>query len=719
MKKNFTFALAFFTFALFCLCASSAHAQERETEPDTLLNSLLDMQIEDLMKIVIVSASQQHETLDEVPVPVTVITDEMIRNSGAKNLRDLMMLFVPNMTLSQDHNEMNIAMRGVYASSQQKILMMLNGHRMNSRSYSEANPNYSISLEKIKRIEILRGPASSLYGNVALTAVVNIITKSGEDISGIQTEVGFGNFGQRKASMLFGEKFSEKRDLTVWANFYQADGQKIAVAKENDYSANPKDGFAVVDANRDKPSYDVGFNMQSGKLSLMGNLRYGKMTEPFSGGGPTGEVYNLEDYRKINGVSPGLGTAFAHFDAKYDTKIGEKWTLNVNPYFDHSVIDGIIVINPANKQFANIAWREYSTGFIAQLTKSYESPIGKGSLLFGTQTDHMYVYDSHFLMGMNGQWANMVDRDTAKLLTTGGETIYSGFFQVKHYFSEKLIANLGMRYDEKDRFRGENIRNLSPRLALIYLPNENMNFKISYSTSFVDAPYWYRYNSLASYKGSANLLPERLSSLQFTPTFRLFNGKVFYNINFFYNRLTDFIYRVPNAQGEEPRYRNAGELTSWGLEHEVAFLHKFIKIRAVAGQQYAIAAKDYPSSGKDIGNVPSFSFALNADYTPFAKFSAFKINANIRHYGSQYAPIFRTMLNGAPFEDLNNRISAYTVASFGFRLDDWKGFTLDGRVFNAGDVRYYAGGSVNFPYPQAGRWFLMTIGYKIPSSKLR
>ena len=87
------------------------------------------------------------------------------------------MAYVPGMTDVASNDEQNIAMRGIYSSYQEKILILLNGHRLNSYSTNTATPDFSISLEKVKQIEVLRGPASSLYGNVALTAVVNLITK--------------------------------------------------------------------------------------------------------------------------------------------------------------------------------------------------------------------------------------------------------------------------------------------------------------------------------------------------------------------------------------------------------------------------------------------------------------------------------------------------------------------------------------------------------------
>lgn len=114
--------------------------------------------------------------------------------SGARNLLELLTLSVPSMTRAGDQNELNVAMRGIYGSSQQKILILLDGHRLNSRAYSSANPDFSIGLDKLKRIEVLRGPGSSIYGNVALTAVINLVLR--DDLNGAQALVGFGDYGQ-------------------------------------------------------------------------------------------------------------------------------------------------------------------------------------------------------------------------------------------------------------------------------------------------------------------------------------------------------------------------------------------------------------------------------------------------------------------------------------------------------------------------------------------
>ena len=183
------------------------------------------------MTATITTASSQAESLAEVPVPTTLITAEMIQTSGARNLQEVLAAYVPGMNIIDCNDDINIAMRGIYSTGQEKILIMLNGHRMNSYFTNAAAPDFSISLEKVKQIEVLRGPASSLYGGVALTAVVNIITKQGGDVDGLEAKVGAGNYGQVKADVVFGKRYFDL-DLLVWGSIYRNSGEKRSVPEE-------------------------------------------------------------------------------------------------------------------------------------------------------------------------------------------------------------------------------------------------------------------------------------------------------------------------------------------------------------------------------------------------------------------------------------------------------------------------------------------------------
>ena len=219
------------------LGSSLVSAVNAETEQDL---NIYTLSLYELINLKVDAASGFTESLTQTPVPVTVITQAMIENSAALSLRDLLTQYVPGFTQVQDQNEYNVAFRGIYTSSQQKILILLNGKRINSRAYSSADPAHAISLDKLSQIEVIRGPGSSVYGNVALTAVVNLKLKKATPQSSFSTRLKVGNNGLRS---LYNEwsTTSEAIEYFAWASYFETKGEKYWVTPENDYSASPAD----------------------------------------------------------------------------------------------------------------------------------------------------------------------------------------------------------------------------------------------------------------------------------------------------------------------------------------------------------------------------------------------------------------------------------------------------------------------------------------------
>ena len=160
------------------LCVHPALATEVDlTGNATTLDHVFEMD-----EYVVTGTSSKNQ-IKNIPRNVTVITAEDIEKSTAQNLPELLgreagiQLFdntgVPGRA--------KIDIRGQGASAGTNVLLLVDGHRVNSVDMSGAN-YASVSLEQIERIEILRGPGSTLYGNNAIGGVINIITKSGRDI---------------------------------------------------------------------------------------------------------------------------------------------------------------------------------------------------------------------------------------------------------------------------------------------------------------------------------------------------------------------------------------------------------------------------------------------------------------------------------------------------------------------------------------------------------
>ena len=253
----------------------------------------------------ITTASSKAESLEEVPVPVTLITEQMIADCGADNLRDILAIFVPGMSIVEGNGEYNIAMHGIWSSRQEKILIMLNGHRLNARSTNAQAPDFSISCEKIKQIEVLRGPASSLYGNVALSAVVNIITKEGRDMDGGTISGKAGSFNTYKAEAMVGVN-RVGFDVMAWASLYSSYGEKVEYAKSSNeiWQQFPKDSYLYLDGFNRKPSFDIGFvlGMDNNRWKIMSNIKHAKMqmVYPFTLI-PEAAPYDYDRYRRIGG----------------------------------------------------------------------------------------------------------------------------------------------------------------------------------------------------------------------------------------------------------------------------------------------------------------------------------------------------------------------------------------------------------------------------------
>ncbi|MFZ4403564.1 MAG: TonB-dependent receptor plug domain-containing protein, partial [Pseudobdellovibrionaceae bacterium] len=543
--------------AILSLGISYAHAQDAAQGEDFSLADILNLKVE--------SASKEAEPLSEAPVPVTVITAKMIKDTGVRTLKDALILFVPGMTDVADRNESNFAPRGIYATAMQKVLIMVNGHRLNSRSYLTSEPDYSISLHGVERIEILRGPGSSLYGNVALSGVVNLIMKKGKDVKGSLAEVAAGSFGAERGRFLTGSS-TDDTDLLIWGQTYKANGEEITIDGSESYMSG-KTGTIYVGATKKPEPYDLGVIYKSGKLSYYLGSRQSSWVEPYA----QTVTYNYDLYRRFLGQGPGLGMTFGHLGVKYDTTEGA-WSFQVNPYYDTSTIK--LILAGANGAGTGAYWADRSWGLILQANKTYENALGKGSLLIGAQYDGFEVYDSLRGTYTSGNISAISDSKTTPLLQPGGEDITSFFIQSKQRLSDKWIVNGGVRYDKKKRKTLADFQKPSPRLAFIYLPNEAWDFKFSYSESFVDAPYWYRYNSLPAFGGSEAITPELLNAMQFVASWK---GKTMGNtLTSYIQKGKDILTNRATAAGTtaDPKYINSGVIDSYGFENEFKYFAK-------------------------------------------------------------------------------------------------------------------------------------------------
>jgi len=171
---------------------------------DMSLEQLLKMkahgvpsELEELINSLILAASKKPLTARESPGIVTLITQEEIRNSGARDLIDVLRL-VPGIDFGVDvEGVVGIGTRGLWAH-EGKMLVLLDGQEMNDLLFGTNQFGNHFPIDQIKKIEVVRGPGSAIYGGFAEYGVINIITRSGGDINGISLT---GTGGQMQNAM--------------------------------------------------------------------------------------------------------------------------------------------------------------------------------------------------------------------------------------------------------------------------------------------------------------------------------------------------------------------------------------------------------------------------------------------------------------------------------------------------------------------------------------
>ena len=706
----------------------------------------------------ITTASAQSEDLREVPVPTTLITEEMIRISGARNLQEVLAFYVPGMSIVDCNEGVNIAMRGIYSNNQEKILIMLNGHRLNNYSTNIAAPDFSISLDKLKQIEVLRGPASSIYGGVALTAVVNLITKQGIDIDGIRAQVGVGDYGQLRADINMGKRLFDL-DFAIWGSLYKANGQRVYVTKEETgYPTMTQGGDVIVGGFGNKPSYDFGATLSWNNLQMMYSSRFSEAISPFTAS-YTYHPYDIEKYRTFNGIRPSTTNQTHHTEVSYQIHSDHLYLRGTVSYDNNDLTryqvfsenpiqlsDSIAI--PYESElgllmayypgvFRYVNGQEKNLGFQLKGDAKYiNNAIHKGSIAFGAEYNHFKFDDMRYAVGYD----YMMTANFRMTKDMGKETEknFSTFLQLKHQW-KSLILNAGLRFDYRKRYDDNSIKELSPRLSLIYL-RPKWNAKLSYSKSFIDAPFLYRkLNDLLSEmdqtKGTTerNLSPEYLHSVQFTLGGTEWIKGLNLELNAFYSHARDLIF-VKTID-----YQNMGEYKSFGLELTGTYRQKrfFANLNTTWQKSSHVTIFEDDKNLSSIPNIPDFmantilawnvtkNLKLFTHLMFYSKQTAYRVNLDVVRelydamgkYYNTTDPVEMQQL-GELIQELSDYQIKYEDVSSRFLCDVGAEYTI-GRVQLALNVRnlfnkkYSQSGQGTGLVPQRGRWIMISAGIKL------
>src|SRR5262245_22445638 len=196
-----------------------------------LPDDLTQLPLEQLMAIDLVYGASRHEQrVTEAPSFVSVITASDIERYGYLTLADVLRS-THGFYTTNDRNYTYLGVRGFSRPSDynSRFLLLIDGHRVNDNFYGAAfiGTEELIDVELIDRVEIVRGPSSSLYGTSAFFAVINVITKRQAAFPTLQMSGLGASYGTPAGRLNFAKSFEGGLSILASASALKSDGQTL------------------------------------------------------------------------------------------------------------------------------------------------------------------------------------------------------------------------------------------------------------------------------------------------------------------------------------------------------------------------------------------------------------------------------------------------------------------------------------------------------------
>lgn len=625
-----------FILALAPLSALASLESTAEVPPDERVF------FEDIPKIY--GASKYDQRTSDAPASVNIITSGDIKKFGYRTLAEILSS-LPGFFTSYDRAYNYLGSRGFNRPGDynSRFLLLVNGHRINDNVYNQAPIGYDFPLDVdlIDRIEIIRGPGSSLYGSNAFFGVINVFTRTASSVKGAEASASAGSYDTYTGRFTYGDAFAGGQELLLSGSMSRSQGQDLYF-KEYD-AAETNNGWA---RNANGQSTNQIFALTSFQnWTLQGVYADRKKTIPT---GFYDTVFNNPDTT--------VRDQYQYVDIKYERLLTNQWRVLGRLFFDRYNYDGNYVYNyalPGDPPFI-VNQKDLSVGeqwggeFQAGKKFSNRFNIVMGGEIVYDSVQRQKSYDE------NPYTSYMDDeRDASR---------WAAFLQGEYLLLSNLILNAGIRYDHYSAFGGE----FNPRIALIYHPIEATSVKLIYGQAFRVPNAYELYYNVAPNKPNPNLDSERIHQYELVLE-HYFANRIRFSATGFYWTISDLISQQLDPSDSRLVFQNLNSVTSKGAEVELQG-SIFGGIEGRFSYLYNDTTDD--TTHERLSNSPMHLFKINLSFPLYEKKLFFSPELQYtsdrytvtRSTASDYAIVNATLFSRQLFiKSLESSISVYNL----------------------------------------------------------
>jgi len=510
-----------------------------------------------------ITATKIPQKISEVPAIASAISGDQIRRMGARDITDVLRR-IPGLGITMGYYGLTeIEVRGIKTTNSEKVKMLIDGYSVNNIFSGGATQFFGeLSVEDVKRIEIIRGPGSALYGSNAVSAVINVITKDGSDMNGASVAYAVGRHNTKKTTLQAGTNTGDF-DIAFSLDYLESDGPEMAI--ENDK-------FGSTDGRYNKTyrpieRLDAGLKLKYKGFRL--NTRY----TGFDKGGYVGIGYGANDDTEHD-----YAQYYTEVSYKYDF---EKSSILAKAFLDkfdfstqfqilpdhYAPLDGVI---PSYYQNGIVGTPSVS-GIKKGAELQFDIAIAEtNSLMVGGLFEHRKTVDSGYKANYDPStpWAPEPDplpsgemedvKSIANWTQEKERKVWALYVQDYWKITDDFNLTLGVRKDYYSDFG----HTTNPRAALVWHIDNHWNLKVLAGRAFRAPTFEELYNSNNGVaEGSADLDPEIMTTYEVSINTE-YKNKGSAKLVYFNNRFEE---KIQNIGGH---WRNTGGAKIWGIEAE-------------------------------------------------------------------------------------------------------------------------------------------------------
>lgn len=569
-------------------------------------------------------ATGRKVALDRAPAVATVITARDIAAMGATDL-DEALESVPGMHVSVSSYAYTpiYSMRGIFTAYNPHVLLLVNGVPMTTAFLGNRGAGWGgLPLENVARIEVIRGPGSALYGADAFAGVINVITKSADDIKGSEAGVRGGSFDTQEAWVQHGSRHGEF-DAAFYLRDGHTDGHREVIARDFQSLINPAISLAPepVSLERDARDARVDLGWRQWRLRSAWQER-----EVGSGAGlaesldpnsrfPTTRFYADLGWQDAS-IAQDWDLSFSAAYSEVKEKPGTPAYLLFPPGADFgggAFPDGVIG-NPGRAE------RHGQAGLSAFYTGIDRHQVRLGT---GYRLEDLYATSEtkNFRLAPYpvplGGMVDVTGTPEVYLMPHRREVFYA-FAQDEWSLAQDWALTTGVRYDHYSDFGATT----NPRLALVWNAGYNLIAKALYGRAFRAPSFTEQYSiNNPVTLGNPRLRPETIDTGELALAWQA-AATVQANLSLFQYDMRHIIRFVPNANPTTgATAQNAGDQTGHGAELEATW--DALRTLRLTGSLSLQRATD-ERSGRDAGLAPRRHLFARADwrFAPHWQFGA-------------------------------------------------------------------------------------------------